>query len=166
MSSRTLLGSKQGSASDPWRKLRHSAKLPSSLSGERDANRLRGAAGNGSDDYRESTRPTASNPLQIFTSSFAAPDHLIDIIDTPPSFRFPLANSPSGRWKMEPYRIVLLSPGEAVHEERMIECAHDDDAIDFAGQLDHPHAIDIWQHDRHVARFSPWSPPPPFCLRK
>lgn len=63
---------------------------------------------------------------------------------------------------MAPYRIVLLSPDETAREERIIECAHDDEAIDKAGWLDHPHAIDVWQQDRHVARFPPsWRPPLP-----
>jgi hypothetical protein len=59
-----------------------------------------------------------------------------------------------------PYRIVLLSPDDTAYEERMIECAHDDEAIDRTGRLDHPHAIDVWQQDRHVARFPPWRPLP------
>jgi len=63
---------------------------------------------------------------------------------------------------MAPYRIVLLSPDDAVHEERMIECAHDDEAIDHTGWLDHPHAIDLWQEDRHVARFPPSAQPAPW----
>jgi len=60
-----------------------------------------------------------------------------------------------------PYRIVLLAPNGDVKDERMIEAAHDDAAIDHTGWLDHPHAIDVWQDDRHVARFPPWSPPEP-----
>jgi hypothetical protein len=63
---------------------------------------------------------------------------------------------------MAPYRVVLLTPEEALAEERLIECAHDDEAIDQAGRIDHPHAIDLWQHDRHVARFPPWPTPEGF----
>lgn len=63
---------------------------------------------------------------------------------------------------MAPYRIVLLTPDEAVREERLIECAHDDEAIEYTGWIDHPHAIDLWQQDRHVVRFPPWPPQAPF----
>ncbi len=37
-----------------------------------------------------------------------------------------------------------------------MDCAHDDEAIDRAGELEHPLEIDIWQQDRHVARFPAW----------
>ncbi len=63
---------------------------------------------------------------------------------------------------MAPYRILLWSPDDATHEERMIECAHADEAIDRTGWLDHPHAIDLWQEDRHVARFPPSLRPGPW----
>jgi hypothetical protein len=42
----------------------------------------------------------------------------------------------------------------------VIECAHDDAAIDHAGALDHPHEIEVWQGERRVTRFPPWPPPP------
>lgn len=66
---------------------------------------------------------------------------------------------------MAPYRIVKLSAEEAALEEHMIECAHDDDAIDQVGWIDHPHAIDLWQGDRHIARFPPWPPESPWLHR-
>ena len=56
---------------------------------------------------------------------------------------------------MAPYRIVLLSPDETANEERTIECAHDDEAIDAAGWLDHPHAIEVWQQARRPRRDYP-----------
>lgn len=60
---------------------------------------------------------------------------------------------------MLPYRIRLLDErGEPVREHAL-EFDHDDDAIDHAGALKHPHAIDLWQGERHVARFPPWSSP-------
>ena len=57
---------------------------------------------------------------------------------------------------MAPYRVNLLAPDGSVHEARVIVCAHDDEAIDRVGEIDHPHEIDIWQGDRHVARFPTW----------
>jgi hypothetical protein len=57
---------------------------------------------------------------------------------------------------MAPYRIALLTPEGAVHEERVIECADDDEAIERTGRLDHPHEIDVWQGERDVARFPSW----------
>lgn len=93
--------------------------------------------------------------------------YLIDIIDDPPPNRLPLVKGSNsrGRLKVAPYRIVLLSPDDAPREERMIECEHDDVAIDQVGWVDHPHAIDLWQQDRHVVRFPPWPPPSPFLPR-
>lgn len=60
---------------------------------------------------------------------------------------------------MSPYRITLLTPDGGVHEEKVMECTHDDEAIDRTGRLDHPHEIDLWQGERHVGQFPPWPPP-------
>jgi hypothetical protein len=60
---------------------------------------------------------------------------------------------------MAPYRIALLAGDGTVHDERVIECAYDDEVIDHVGRSDHPHEIDVWQGQRHVARFPPWPPP-------
>ena len=56
---------------------------------------------------------------------------------------------------MTPYRIDLHDATGCVSETRTDHFAQDDDAIDHAGGLEHPHEINIWQDDRHVARFLP-----------
>lgn len=60
---------------------------------------------------------------------------------------------------MAPYRVSLLTEDGSPHEERVIDCEHDDEAIDRAGEIQHPHEIDVWQGNRHVARFPPWPRP-------
>lgn len=54
------------------------------------------------------------------------------------------------------YRIDLLDEHGAAREARAIECDHDDDAIDRAGQSDYPLAMAVWQDARLVAHFPPW----------
>ena len=56
------------------------------------------------------------------------------------------------------YRINLLALDGGIRETTVIECNGDDQAIDLAGASGHPHAIDVWEHDRHVIRFPPWPP--------
>ncbi|MGH7024930.1 MAG: hypothetical protein ACREEB_15255 [Caulobacteraceae bacterium] len=56
---------------------------------------------------------------------------------------------------MARYRIVLHDLDGAVAEERVVDCADDDEAIDHAGWIDHPHAIGVWEGERSVARFPP-----------
>ena len=56
---------------------------------------------------------------------------------------------------MAPYRIELRDEYGDVHDERTVLFPHDDAAIDHAGQLHHRHEINVWQEDRHVARFPP-----------
>jgi hypothetical protein len=51
-----------------------------------------------------------------------------------------------------PYRIILLTRNGAPLEERQLDFEHDDAAIDHLGDLAHPHEIDLWHGDRHVAR--------------
>lgn len=60
---------------------------------------------------------------------------------------------------MAPYRITLLDREGSEVAEHRLEFNDDDAAIDHAGGIAHPHAIDLWQGDRHVARFPPWSGP-------
>jgi hypothetical protein len=57
------------------------------------------------------------------------------------------------RSHMSAYRICLLNSGGDLAEERTARFEHDDAAIDHVGMLDHPHAIDLWQEERHVVRF-------------
>jgi hypothetical protein len=59
---------------------------------------------------------------------------------------------------MVPYRIDLHDKDGAVIEVRRMLCAHDDEAIDRTGWIDHPHAMKLWQGDRLVAHFPPWEP--------
>jgi len=58
---------------------------------------------------------------------------------------------------MAPYTIDLHAPDGSVGERRTIWFIHDDEAIDHAGQIDHPHAIRVWQGGRMVAHFPPES---------
>jgi hypothetical protein len=62
---------------------------------------------------------------------------------------------------VSPYRIELLSETGELREVRTEMHPHDDAAIDRAGRIGHPHEINVWQGDRHVARF----PPVPFQRR-
>ena len=67
-----------------------------------------------------------------------------------------------------PYRIVLLKEFGEVHDEQVVDCAHDDEVIDRAGSIRHAHAIDVWQGERQVAHFPPTTSfrPPPWNARR
>jgi hypothetical protein len=54
---------------------------------------------------------------------------------------------------MAPYTIDLHDEDGALCEVRSQVFAHDDDAIDHAGGIDHPHEIKVWQGERLVADF-------------
>ena len=60
---------------------------------------------------------------------------------------------------MSPYRITLLDTDGDVQDEHLFDLEHDDAAIDHAGRFIHPHAIEVWQGERHVARFPPQRSP-------
>jgi len=66
---------------------------------------------------------------------------------------------------MPPYRIRLLKPDGGLQAERIFEGRHDDEAIDHAGGLNHPHGIEVWLDHRAVARFPPWAPPSAYGSR-
>ena len=59
---------------------------------------------------------------------------------------------------MAPYRIELHDEAGRICEVKTQHFVHDDDAIDHAGGLDHPHEINLWQDHRHVARIPPIAP--------
>ena len=61
---------------------------------------------------------------------------------------------------MVPYTIDFLREDGSIHETRVVVCEDDDAAIDHAGGLDHQHAMEIRQGDRHVGLVPPVSPPP------
>lgn len=54
---------------------------------------------------------------------------------------------------MAPYRIDLHDENGIVREEHTQLFARDDDAIDEAGRMAHPHEIKVWQGERLVAHF-------------
>ncbi len=56
---------------------------------------------------------------------------------------------------MERYTVRLFDAGGSRHSTVEREHGCDDEAIDAAGFLDHPHAIEVWQGDRLVATFPP-----------
>ena len=56
---------------------------------------------------------------------------------------------------MAPYLIRLQKSDGSVRVEQVVDFDRDDDAIDHAGWIPHPHVIDVWQSDRHVAKFPP-----------
>ncbi len=58
---------------------------------------------------------------------------------------------------MSPYRIELLTADGALQDERVIDCRDDDEAVDRTGDIDHLHAMSLWQGGRHVAHFPPWT---------
>jgi hypothetical protein len=60
---------------------------------------------------------------------------------------------------MAPYRITLFDTEGDAQEEHVIEFPQDDDAIDHAGSINHPHAIVVRQGERQVASFPPTNPP-------
>lgn len=63
---------------------------------------------------------------------------------------------------MVPYTIDLLRDDGSIHETRVVMCQHDDAAIDHAGEIDHPRAIQVRQGDRLVALFPTTARSPPF----
>ena len=60
---------------------------------------------------------------------------------------------------MARYNVNLLAPDGSLESQQTIDCAHDDEAIDRVGELDYPYEIDVWEGERHVARFPPWRGP-------
>ncbi|MGH1573807.1 hypothetical protein ACRAWG_28100 [Methylobacterium sp. P31] len=63
------------------------------------------------------------------------------------------------------YRICLLAADGSTYAESELDCEHDDVAIDYAGRLNHPHEIQVWEGERLVARFpSETAPRSPFDL--
>jgi hypothetical protein len=56
---------------------------------------------------------------------------------------------------MLPYRIKLLSADGVVQEQWTIDYPNDDEAIDEAGRISHPHKIQVFQQRRLVAEFPP-----------
>jgi hypothetical protein len=70
------------------------------------------------------------------------------------------------RRSMSLYRISLLDQQDLPQAEQIIDFEHDDDAIDHAGSIDHPYAIDVWQADRHVVLFPPWPAPRPQPIQR
>jgi hypothetical protein len=56
------------------------------------------------------------------------------------------------------YAIEMQDEQGATREVRKLAFAGDDDAIDFAGWIDHPGEIAVWQGSRLVARFPPLRP--------
>lgn len=56
---------------------------------------------------------------------------------------------------MRSYAIHLHGADGLVREERTVHLPHDDAAIDYAGWIDHPHAISVWRGDHLVAYFPP-----------
>ena len=61
-----------------------------------------------------------------------------------------------------PYTIDLLNDDGSIDETLVVVFEHDDAAIDYVGGIDHRHAIEVRQGDRHVALFPPLAGPPPF----
>jgi hypothetical protein len=58
------------------------------------------------------------------------------------------------------YTIYLRKDDGSIHEIRSILFEDDAAAIDYCGDVDHPHSIDVWYGGRQVARFPPrrrWS---------
>jgi len=54
---------------------------------------------------------------------------------------------------MAPYCIALHDEDGSTREVRSHLFACDDDAIDHAGKIGHPHEMKVWQGDRLVAHF-------------
>ena len=57
---------------------------------------------------------------------------------------------------MAPYRITLFNQIGSVSGKHLVECDHDDEAIEWAGRINHPHDVFVWQGVRFVGRFPPW----------
>ena len=53
------------------------------------------------------------------------------------------------------YKISLHGSDGAVIAESLSDFADDDAAIDHAGNIYHPHEINVWEGDRLVVRFTP-----------
>jgi len=53
------------------------------------------------------------------------------------------------------YHVRLFDETGTVQQERLLECAHDDEAIDRTGDIDHPLAMEVWTDGRQVAHFPP-----------
>jgi hypothetical protein len=51
------------------------------------------------------------------------------------------------------YRIELLDEKGSLHSELELDCLDEDDAIESAGRIDHPHVMLLYEADRLVARF-------------
>jgi len=51
------------------------------------------------------------------------------------------------------YRIELMDEHGALHSEVEIDCEDDDDAIESAGRIDHPHTMQLYEDGRPIARF-------------
>jgi len=56
---------------------------------------------------------------------------------------------------MAPYVIELHDADGAILETRTRRFEKDDDAIDHAGRIGHPHEMRVWQGERLVAKFPP-----------
>ena len=52
-----------------------------------------------------------------------------------------------------PYRVTLLSADGAIQELRIVYYAHDDQATDQTGLINHPHKILLHQGDKLVGEF-------------
>jgi len=55
---------------------------------------------------------------------------------------------------MPVYRISLHQPNGAVDSEHSVECENDQAAIDLASDVNHVDAINVWEEERLVARFT------------
>jgi hypothetical protein len=55
---------------------------------------------------------------------------------------------------MPAYRVELWEAGGNKARVIEIHCASDDEAIDAAGSINHPHAITVWEDERQVAHFT------------
>jgi len=62
---------------------------------------------------------------------------------------------------MAPYNIDLHDADGALQERRRQWFPDDDAAIDYAGAIEHPHALKVWQAGRLVAHFPPIAGPSP-----
>ena len=57
------------------------------------------------------------------------------------------------------YRISLLAEDGSLAGEHVVDCEHDDAAIESAGDIDHPLEMSVWDGERLVASFPPRSRP-------
>ncbi len=56
---------------------------------------------------------------------------------------------------MRSYRLLLLDQAGRVRRTRSLECQGDDDALEQAAWIRHPHAVELWEGERQVWRFEP-----------